>query len=137
MCIYNAKVILKSTIVMLGNRRNELILTGLLVWLIVSAGTFTVLLLPIVVPQHQLAQFIPECVWQTRFQKPCAFCGMTTAFYAISHGDFTGAYRLNPLSLYIYSLFVLNTFCAVITLKHTTHFVKNLGTVFRSNNALS
>ena len=122
---------------MLGNRRNELILTGLLVWLIVSAGIFVLLLLPIVVPQHQLAQFIPECVWQTQFQKPCAFCGMTTAFYAISHGDFTEAYRLNPLSPYIYSLFVLNTFCAVITLKHTTHFIKNLGAIRPSDNALS
>ena len=62
---------------------------------------------------------------------------MTTAFYAISHGDFTEAYRLNPLSLYIYSVFVLNTFCAVITLKHTTRFVKNLGAMLRSDNALT
>ena len=112
-------------------------LVGLLVWLIVSAGTFTVLLIPVVVPQHQLVQFIPECGWQAQFQKPCAFCGMTSAFYAISRGDFSEAYRLNPLSLYIYSVFVLNTFCAVITLKHTTHFVKNLGAMLRSDNALS
>lgn len=122
---------------MFGNRQSELMLAGLLVWLIVSAGAFTVLLLPVVVPQHQLAQFIPECAWQTRFQKPCAFCGMTTAFYAISRGDFTEAYRLNPLSLCIYSIFVLNTFCAVITLKHTTRFIKNLGETLRSDNALS
>ena len=112
---------------MLGNIKSELILAALLVWLIVSAGTFIVLLLPFVVPQHELVQFMPECEWQARFQKPCAFCGMTTAFYAISHGDFSEAYRLNPLSLYIYSVFILNTFCAVITLKHTTRFIKNLG----------
>lgn len=95
------------------------------------------LVLPFVVPQHQLAQFIPECISQVAFQKPCAFCGMTTAFYAISRGDFTEAYRLNPLSLYLYSLFVLNTFSATITLKYTTRFVKNLGATLRTDNVLS
>ena len=122
---------------MFGNRQSELMLAGLLVWLIVSAGIFVLLLFTLVVPQHQLAQFIPECVWQTQFQKPCAFCGMTTAFYAISRGALTEAYRLNTVSLYIYSVFVLNTFCAVITLKHTTRFIKNLGAMLRSDNALS
>ena len=118
----------------LDRRRNELTLAGLLVWLILSAGIFTVLALPFIVPQHQLAQLIPEGKWQSQFQKPCVFCGMTTAFYAISRGDFTEAYRLNPLSLYIYSVFALNTFCAVITIKHTTHFIKNLGAMLRGDN---
>ncbi|MDE0012404.1 MAG: DUF2752 domain-containing protein [Candidatus Poribacteria bacterium] len=122
---------------MFGNRQSELMLAGLLVWLIVSAGIFVLLLFTLIVPQHLLVQFIPECGWQAQFQKPCVFCGMTTAFYAVSRGDFTEAYRLNPLSLYIYSIFVLNTFCAVITLKHTTHFVKNLGAMLRSDNTLS
>lgn len=122
---------------MFDNRRSELMLVGLLVWFIVSAGIFMVLVLPFVVPQHQLAQFIPECISQVKFQKPCAFCGMTTAFYAISRGDFTEAYRLNPLSLYVYSLFALNTFCVAITLKHTTRFVKNLGAALRTDNILS
>lgn len=117
-----------------GNRWRELMLAGLIVWFIVSAGVFITLVLPFIVPLHQLAQFIPECTWQVEFQKPCAFCGMTTAFYAISHGDFTEAYRLNPLSLYIYSLFVLNTFCVMITLKHTIRFVKSLGAMLRRDN---
>ena len=119
---------------MFGNRRNDLILTILLVWLIVSAGLFIVLVLPFVVPHHQLAQFIPECISQVKFQKPCAFCGMTTAFYAISRADFLEAYRLNSLSLFVYALFVLNTFCAILTLKHTTRFVKNLGATLRGHN---
>ena len=122
---------------MFQNRRNELILAALFAWLIVSVGVFVLLLLTFVVPQHQLTQFIPECEWQTRFQKPCIFCGMTTAFYAISHGDFIGAYRLNPLSPYIYSVFLINTFCAVITLKHTTRFVKSLGATISIDNVLS
>ncbi len=119
---------------MFGNRRSELMLVGLLVWLIVSTGVLIVLLLPFIVPHHQLAQFVPECISQVKFQKPCAFCGMTSAFYALSRGDFTEAYRLNPLSLYIYSLFALNTFCAVLTLKYTTRFVKNLGATLPSHN---
>ena len=119
------------------NRRNDLILTVLLVWLIVSAGLFVVLMLPFVVPQHQLAQFVPECISQVKFQKSCAFCGMTTAFYAISRGDFLEAYRLNSLSLFVYSLFLLNTFCTVLTLKHTIRFVKNLGATLRSHNVSS
>ena len=60
---------------MLDNRRNELMLVGLLVWFVLSVGIFIFLLLPFVVPQHQLAQFIPECDWQSQFHKPCAFCG--------------------------------------------------------------
>ena len=122
---------------MSGNRRSQLMLAGLLVWCIVSAGILIMLVLPFIVPQHQLAQFVPECTWQVEFQRPCAFCGMTTAFYAISHGAFTEAYRLNPLSLYIYSLFALNTFSALITLKHTTRSVKNFGVTLRTENILS
>ncbi len=122
---------------MFGIRRSEWKLIGLFVWFIVSVVIFVVLLLPFVVPQHQLAQYIPECEWQTRFQKPCAFCGMSTAFYAISRGDLTGAYCLNPLSLYIYSAFVLNTFCVVLTLKYTKNCIKNIGATLRSDSVLS
>ena len=122
---------------MFRNTRSELMLAGLLVWFIVSAGILIMLVLPFVVPQHQLVQFIPECTWQVKFQKPCAFCGMTTAFYAISRADFLEAYRLNPLSLYIYFVFLLNTFCAVITLKRTINFIRSLGVTLRSENILS
>lgn len=123
---------------MLQSRQSELKLVGLLVWFLLSIGIFTILLLPFIVPQHQLAQFsIPECTWQSQFHKPCAFCGMSTAFYAISRGDFAQAHRLNPLSLYIYFTFLLNTLCAVITLKRNTRFVKNMRTTLHSDNVLS
>ncbi|RKU17547.1 hypothetical protein C6503_10860 [Candidatus Poribacteria bacterium] len=120
------------------SRRSELTLVGLFVWYILSVGVFIILLLPFIMPQHQLAQFIPECSWQSQFHKPCAFCGMSTAFYAISRGDFAEAHRLNPLSLYIYFTFLLNTLCAVIALKRNTRFVKNnIVAVLRSDNILS
>ncbi|MCY3741645.1 MAG: DUF2752 domain-containing protein [Candidatus Poribacteria bacterium] len=122
---------------MLQSRRRELTLVGLFVWYILSVGVFIILLLPFVVPQHQLAQFIPECTWQSQFQKPCAFCGMSTAFYAISRGDFAQAHHLNPLSLYIYFTFLLNTLCAVITLKRNTRFLKNIGAMPHNDNVLS
>gem|GEM_PF-1299785 len=122
---------------MLNHKRNDLILVAMFVWFILSAGIFVVLVLPFIVPQHQLAQFIPECQWQSQFQKPCAFCGMSTAFYAISRGDFTNAHHLNPLSLYFYSAFLLNTLSAAITLKRSTRFVKNLTATFSRYNAVS
>jgi len=111
---------------MLEGRQRELTLVGLLVWLILSAGVFITLALPFVVPQHRLTQLIPQCEWQSQFHKPCAFCGMTTAFYAISRGDFIQAHRLNPLSLYIYAMFVLNTLFAAIALKRSTRFVRSV-----------
>lgn len=122
---------------MLQSRRSELTLVGVFVWYILSVGVFMILLLPFIVPQHQLAQFIPECVWQSQFHKPCVFCGMSTAFYAISRGEFVQAQHLNPLSLYIYSTFLLNTLCAVITLKRNIRLIKNIGTTLHSNNVLS
>ena len=112
-------------------------LVGLFVWFILSAGVCIVLVLPFVVPQHQLARFIPECHWQAQFHKPCAFCGMSSAFYALSRGDFVQAHRLNPLSLYIYSVFLLNTLCTGITLKHSTRFVKIIGATLGRGNVLS
>ena len=122
---------------MLQSRQKELILTGLFVWFILSIGVFIILLLPFVVPQHQLAQFIPECSWQSQFHKPCAFCGMSTAFYAISRGDFAQAHRLNPLSLCIYSVFFLNTLFAVITLKPSIRLVKNITATLHRDSAFS
>ena len=119
------------------SRRSELTLVGLFVWYILSVGIFITLLLPFVVPQHQLAQFfIPECTWQSQFHKPCAFCGMSTAFYAISRGDFAQAYHLNPLSLYIYFTFLFNTLFAAITLKPNTRFVKNIAAPLHQGSAL-
>ena len=122
---------------MLDNRRSELMLVGLLVWFVLSVGICILLLLPFVVPQYQLAQFIPECNWQSQLHKPCAFCGMSTAFYAISRGDVVQAHRLNPLSLYIYSIFLLNTLFAVITLKPSTRLVKNITATLHRDSTFS
>jgi len=37
---------------------------------------------------------------------PCAGCGMTRAFCAISHGDFAGAWGFNPFGFVLYAAFV-------------------------------
>ncbi len=97
---------------------------ALCIWYIVSAGVFIVLAVPFVLPQHHLTQLIPECEWQRQFNKPCAFCGMSSAFYAISKGRFTEANRLNPLSTVLYSLFVMNTFLAIISCYPGIRFAK-------------
>ncbi len=112
-------------------------LVGLFVWFILSAVVFIVLALPFIMPQHQLAHLLPECKWQSQFQKPCVFCGMSTAFYVISRSDFAEAHRLNPLSLYIYSVFLVNTIFVGITLKRSTRFVKSSVAQLRCRSALT
>ena len=62
---------------------------------------------------------------------------MSTAFYAISRGDFAQAYHLNPLRLYIYFIFLLNTLFAAIALKPNIRFVKNIAAPHYQGRVLS
>lgn len=80
-----------------------------LAWRIVSLGSGSVLLLPFLLPQAMLAEWIPTCSGQLE-GRPCPLCGMTTAFYQLSAGDFSGALASNPYSLGLYALLILNLF---------------------------
>ena len=42
---------------------------------------------------------MPPCMWMTRFGRPCATCGMTTAFSYAAHGRFLRGLRAQPLGL--------------------------------------
>jgi len=44
------------------------------------------------------------CAFHALTGAQCPGCGMTRAFCAISHGQFAGAWSLNPLSPYLYAL---------------------------------
>lgn len=39
---------------------------------------------------------LPDCTWAQAFGKPCATCGMTTAFAHASHGQFLASAKTQP-----------------------------------------
>jgi len=49
---------------------------------------------------------------------PCAGCGMTRAFCAISHGDFAAAWGFNPFGFVFYAAFVLMALLPVLERRH-------------------
>ena len=44
-----------------------------------------------------LRDALPICPFRCATGKPCPLCGMTRAFATAMHGDFTAAFRFNPL----------------------------------------
>ena len=92
-----------------------------IVWFILSGVILLVLFVPFLVPEHVLAQGIPECQSRAQHGVECPFCGMTSSFYAISRADFDGAMLRNAFSIYLYLLFLANTvlFVAVLLKKGT------------------
>ncbi|MBK7406051.1 MAG: DUF2752 domain-containing protein [Phycisphaerales bacterium] len=51
---------------------------------------------------------LPPCAWAEAFGKPCATCGMTTAFACAAHGDLVGSARVQPFG-FLLSLLVAAT----------------------------
>lgn len=47
------------------------------------------------------------CLSQRLLDQPCGGCGLTRAFFAISHGHFSQAFDLNPFSFLLYATTVL------------------------------
>ena len=52
-----------------------------------------------------LLSFLPPCAFKKIFGIPCASCGMTRAFSALSHGQFALAWSYNKLSPLVYAGF--------------------------------
>src|SRR5579884_3662862 len=88
----------------------ELQISMRVVWLIVSAAILSILLLPFA-GAAGVAKITPVCQSKARLGRPCAFCGMTTGFLAISEGRFGDAGRANRGSIPLYGTFVLNEIC--------------------------
>jgi len=83
------------------------------VWLIVSFAVLLVLAAPFVLGAERVARLTPVCESKARYGRPCAFCGMTTSFLAISDGRFEDARRSNRGAIPLYALFVLNEVCVL------------------------
>jgi hypothetical protein len=91
------------------------------VWLILSGVIFVILCLPFVYSADSIQAMVPACEWQAKYHEACPVCGMTRSFLSISRGEFTQARLTHGLSLYLYSLFVLNEIGAALVLIKRSH----------------
>ncbi len=56
----------------------------------------------------------PPCLMRRLFGVSCPTCGLTRAFCALSHGDFTAALMFHPLSPLVYGAAWLGTVAAAV-----------------------
>lgn len=86
------------------------------VWLVVTVAAALAALAPFVVPHPVLARAAPVCESKQRYGKECWMCGTTTAFLAISEGNWGAAARANRAAIPIFGAFVTNAAIAAIYL---------------------
>ena len=97
------------------SHKTELRCAVFTVWLILSAAILLIMLTPFVASPSGIARLVPECERKKVGQK-CAFCGMTSAFFSISKGDFRTAIAANAFSPWLYGGFVLNECLLLVVL---------------------
>ena len=107
--------------------KQQLKLATMLVWMILSVLVIIILITPFFVPYDLLKEELPQCDWKAKYNKACLLCGMTTAFFSISRGQFAQAYHLNTLSLYLYAMFVVNVifFATVLFRKNVWYMMRH------------
>lgn len=67
---------------------------------------------PVVLPERTIAALTPVCESKRLYGRECFFCGTTTAFVAISRGDFRTAAESNRGALPLYVCFAINAVAA-------------------------
>ena len=98
-----------------GNFINDFKLSVKIVWIIYSLLILIILLLAFFLPEI-LLRISPVCLSKSLYGEECFMCGMTRAFIKISGGNFQDANAMNNFSLYLFSIFVLNSiifFCYI------------------------
>ena len=93
---------------LINSDKTQLKIAFKIVWLIFSILIFILLLLPYILPHEIFDTIVPKCSWKQKYNKECIFCGMTNAFFKITNGNIPGAYKQNNLSIFVYTLFVVN-----------------------------
>lgn len=83
-----------------------------IVWLAVSAAGLLILLASVPPAAPLAGRLLPVCQAKARHHRECALCGMTTAFQAISRGDWRDAPRANRGSLPLYFALLANQIAA-------------------------
>ncbi len=63
---------------------------------------------------------LPQCTFHTLLGIPCATCGSTHAALAFSHGDFSGAWRFNPLAtLGYFAIAIYDVYALLVLVRRT------------------
>jgi hypothetical protein len=79
-----------------------------IVWIIYSALILLVILITFFSPET-LYKISPVCYSISMYGLECFMCGMTRAFIEISGGNFFNAYNLNRLSIFLFSVLLINS----------------------------
>jgi hypothetical protein len=85
-----------------------------IVWLAVTLITAVAALAPFVLSEAIIAGISPVCESKRRYGTECWMCGTTTAFIAISQGDWSAAVRSNRTAVPLFTLFLLNATVAAV-----------------------
>src|SRR6218665_2669077 len=88
-----------------------------IVWQISAIISILILLLLFFVDDNKLLSISPTCEYQ-KIGKECFLCGSTRAFIEIKHLNFTSAFDLNPFSIFIFGLLILNSILFLNYLKN-------------------
>jgi len=88
-----------------------------IVWQVLAVLSILILLVLFFVDDNQLLSISPTCYYQ-KIGKECFLCGSTRAFIEIKHLNFKNAFNLNPLSIFIFGLLILNSILFLNYLKN-------------------
>ena len=81
----------------------------IIVWIVLTVASAAAAAAPFVLDAEIIHRLTPPCERRATTGQPCSFCGMTTAFLDIGHGDLDGARNANAGALPLFSVFCLNT----------------------------
>lgn len=87
-----------------------------IVWKISAVLSILILLLLFFIDDDKLLSISPTCDYQ-KIGKECFLCGSTRAFIEIKHFNFDNAFNLNPFSIFIFGLLILNSILLLNFLK--------------------
>jgi hypothetical protein len=93
-----------------------LIAALLLVWLVISLVTAAAIVAPFMLPERMIAALTPVCESKRLYGRECFLCGTTTAFIAISRGEWRRAAELNRGAIPLYAFFAVNAIAAACVL---------------------
>ncbi len=66
---------------------------------------------------------LPQCIFHTLLGIPCVTCGSTHAALAFSHGDFSGAWRFNPLAtLSYFAVAIYDVYALLVLVRRRPRF---------------